>query len=72
MWLVKSNLYCMSFDITMKTFLHENHSKPKYISVISILLLASECLNINHADYIWRIISLFCKIFDITNSIPVI
>ena len=40
MLLVKSNLYCISFNRTMKTLLYEIHGKSKSISVISILLLA--------------------------------
>ena len=48
MSIVKSNLYCMSFNRKIKTLLSKNCVKPEYISVISILLLAGERMYINH------------------------
>ena len=45
---VKSYIYCMYLNITMKTLLYENHSKPKYMSIILTLLLAVGRVTINY------------------------
>ena len=45
MWRVKSNLYCILFNI-IKTLLYRNHVKPK--SVILILLPSAVGSNINY------------------------
>ena len=40
-YMTSDNVYRMSFNRALKTLLYRNLSKPKYISVISILQLAA-------------------------------
>ena len=39
-YVTSKNLYCMYFNRAWKSLFYRNHSKPKSLSVISILLLA--------------------------------
>ena len=52
----------------MKTLLYANRAEPKYISVISILLLAYKNITkilLNYIACIGSVISLLRKIFDV-------